>query len=112
MVEIDRFRDELGSSGFTGSPSSLVVTIGGHHHDRQIRATLFDFAEQFQSVHTRHVDIREYRNEGGLDFLCETIQSLLARSGEMQNVLALASFTAKPLSKQIGDIRLVVDDQD
>src|SRR5215472_15962531 len=110
MVEIDRFRDELGSSELTGSPSSLVVTIGGHH--RQIGVTMFDLAEQFQSVHTRHVNIREYRNEGGLNFLCEPIQSLLARGGEMRDVLALASFPAKPSPKQIGDIRLVVDDQD
>src|SRR5215831_14485479 len=48
----------------------------------------------------------------GSIFLCEPIQCLLARGGEMHNVFALARLTAKPLPKQIGDIRLIVDDQD
>src|SRR5262249_44708795 len=112
LVEVDRLGDELGSSEFAGTASSLIVAVGRHHHHRQIGATMFNFAEQFQSVHARHVDIREYRNEGGLDFRRKSVQSLVARCSEMHHVLAFPSFAAKPLPKQIGDIRLVVDDQD
>jgi hypothetical protein len=42
---------------FGGTASPLVVPVGGHHHDRQIGATLLDLAEQLQAVHPRHIDV-------------------------------------------------------
>ena len=69
VVEIDRLGDEIESAQFRGMASSLFVTIGGHHQDGQIRATLLDLAEQLQAVHARHVDVRETRHERALNFL-------------------------------------------
>ena len=34
LIEIDRFRDELGGAKFSDPPPALVVTIGRHHHER------------------------------------------------------------------------------
>jgi len=89
-----------------------VIAVGRHHHDRQIGAALFDLAEQFQTVHARHVDVRQNRNKSGLNFFSEPIQSLLTRGGEIHDELALPGLAMKPLSKQIGDIRLVIHDRD
>jgi len=111
VVEIDRFGDEIESAESTGMASSLVVAVGGHHQDRQIRATLLDFAEQLQAVHARHVYVRENRHESGLNLFREPIQGLPARGGEMHHVRSLACFSTKALAKQIGDIRFVVHDQ-
>jgi hypothetical protein len=52
---IDRLGDELASAEFSGTAPSLIVAVRSHQHNRQIGATLLDFAEQFQPVHARHV---------------------------------------------------------
>src|SRR5215469_5316039 len=112
MIEIDRLGDELGSSEFAGTASSIVVAIGGHHHYGQIGATLPDLAEQFQSVHARHVDVRQYSEERRLDFFPEPIQRLCRRGSEMHQIVALASLTTEALAKQVGHIRLIIHNQD
>src|ERR1700736_1275677 len=50
------------------APSSpaLVVAIGSHQHDREIREPLLYLAQQLQAVHPRHVDVRENRDQRGL----------------------------------------------
>jgi len=42
VIEIDRLGDEIESAEPTGMASSLVVAVGSHHQDGQIRATLLD----------------------------------------------------------------------
>jgi hypothetical protein len=90
----------------------LSSSPGGNHHDGQIGTTLFDFPEQFETVLTRHVDVREHRREGWFDFRRKPIQSLFSRTGEMHNVLALTSFSTEPLPEQVGHIGLIVHDQE
>ena len=60
---------------------------------------LLDLVKQLQSVHTGHVDVGEDRDEGGPDFTREPIQCIHARSGVMQGIGPLASFTKKLLPK-------------
>jgi len=103
---------ELESAEFAGAASALVVSIRCHHHDWQIGATLLELAEQFQTIHAGHVDVREHRSEGWLDILRKPIQCLNARCGEMHDVFALAGFTTETLAKQVCDIRFVVHDKD
>jgi len=65
FLEIDRLPDERGSAKFEGSASALLVAVGGYHHDRQIGSTLFDFTEQLQPIHARHVGVRKDSNQRG-----------------------------------------------
>src|SRR5262249_44918571 len=37
---------------------SLVITVSGHDHDRQVGKPLLDFAEQLQAVNAEHVNRR------------------------------------------------------
>jgi hypothetical protein len=83
QIEIDRLADELRSAKFVGASPPLVVAIGGHHHDREAREPLFDLAQQLQAVHPRHIDVRENRDQRGVDLASEPIQRLSARGGEM-----------------------------
>jgi hypothetical protein len=55
---------------------------------------------------------RAHRNEGRLEVLCQSVQSIFAGSHEMHHVLALPCLSAKPLPKQVGDIGLIIDNQD
>jgi hypothetical protein len=112
MIEIDRLGDELKGPEFAGAASSLVIALRGDHHNRQIGAMLFDFAKQFQPVHARHVDVGQDSDECWLDFRRKLIQRLNARCGEMHDIGALAGLAAKALPEQVGDMRLVVHDQD
>jgi hypothetical protein len=73
---------------------------------------LFDLPEQFQAVHARHVDVRQDRSQSRLNFPREPFQRLDARAGEMHDVLALTDLTTKPLPKKVGDIGLIIRDQD
>jgi 4-hydroxy-L-threonine phosphate dehydrogenase PdxA len=47
-----------------------------------------------------------------LDVFSEPIQSLRTRGSEMHDIGSLAGFVAKALTKEVGNIRLVVHDQD
>ena len=82
-----------------GKASSFVVSIGGHHHDRHIGATLLDLAEQFESDHARHLYVRQYSEERRLNFLPEPIQRLCRRGGEMHDICALAGLTTETLAE-------------
>src|SRR5215813_11945793 len=94
MIEIDWLREELESAEFAGAASSLVVAIGGHHHDRQIGEPLLDLRQQLQAIHTRHVDVRENREKRRLDLLSEPIQCLCARGSEKHRIGSLAGLAA------------------
>jgi hypothetical protein len=108
LIEVHRLGDELESAKFAGAASALVVAIGSHHHDRQIRATLFDLTGQLQPVHTRHIDVRQDRNQRGLNFLSEPIQRLGSGSSKMHHIGSLSGLTAKALAKEVGHIGLIV----
>src|SRR6266446_6825332 len=112
QIEIDRLADEPRSAKFAGASPPLVVAIGGHHHDLEIREPLLDLAQQLQAVHPRHVNVRENRDQCGLDLASEAIQRLSARGGEMHDVGALAGLAPKALAKEISDIRLIIHNQD
>jgi hypothetical protein len=40
------------------------------------------------------------------------VERFLSRRGEMQDIGALARLAAKPLTEQLGDIALIIDNQD
>src|SRR5271169_5331293 len=110
--EVDGLGEEIGSAKFISAAPAIGVAIGAHHHDREIGEPLFDLAQQLQAVHARHVDVRQDDCHARLDPASQQSQRLLARGGEMDYVSALAGLAAKALAEQLGDIGLVVDDQD
>ena len=96
----------------TGQASPLIVAIGGHHHHRQLGPPRLDLAQQLQSVHDRHVDVRQDHDRRRLDALGKLVECFLTRIGEMQDVGAPACLAAKVLTEQLGHIGLVIDNQD
>jgi hypothetical protein len=90
----------------------LVVTVRRHHHHRQIGPALLDLSEQIQSVHLGHVDVREDHDQRRLYPVAQQVQRLAARVGEMHHIGAVARLAAKLLAEQLGDIGLVIDNQD
>src|SRR5205807_1172530 len=108
----DRLGDELESTEFAGPAATLVVTIGGHHHYRQLGPTLLYLAQEFEPVHAGHIDIREQHDQLRLEFLRKLAESLFSRPGKMHHIGALACFAAETLPEKLGDIGFVVDDQD
>ena len=68
MVKIDRLGDELSRSMLGGTAATLIISIRSYHHHRQIGATLLDFREQLQTVHTGHVDVRQNGQQFWFDF--------------------------------------------
>ena len=69
-------------------------------------------SSNFQSVHAGHVDIRQDRDECGVNFLRKPIQCLRTRGGEVHHIGSLSGLMAKSLAEKLGDIGFVVYDQD
>ena len=111
-IEIDRLGDELGGAILASQPPPLIVAIGGHHQYGQIGPPRLDLAQQLQSVHDRHVYVRQDHDQRRLDARGKLVEGFLTRVGEMQDVGALARFAAKALAEQLGHIRLVIDNQE
>jgi hypothetical protein len=112
QVEIDRLGHELECPEIAGAAPPLVIAIGGHHHHRQIGEPLFDLAQQLQTVHSRHVDVRQDDDQLRFDPFMQQTQRLFARAGEVHHIGALARLAAKALAEKISDIRLVIDHKD
>src|SRR5215472_9980633 len=45
QIEIDRLTDKVARATFPCAAAALVVAIGGHHHDRQIRPPRLDLTQ-------------------------------------------------------------------
>src|SRR5208337_1961099 len=112
QIEIDRLGDKLGSAELAGPAPPFVIAIGGHHDDRQLGVQSLDFAEQCQAVHARHVDVREDDDQLRLDLAGEPFERRLARGNEVQHIGALPRLAAEMLAEEVGDVGLVVDNQD
>ena len=111
-VEVDRLGDEVGGSVFAGFPPPLVVTIGRNHDHRQFGMAPLDLLKQPQSVHARHIDVRQHDDQLGPDAVVELSQGLLRRGGEVHDVLALPHLAAEALAKQLGHVRFVIHNHD
>jgi hypothetical protein len=111
-IEIDRLGEELESAKFAGAALALVVAIGGHHHDRQVRPLPLDLAQKFEPIHARHVDVREQYDQLRLYLPGKLVEGLFCRAREAHHIDAVARLAAKPLAEEIGDIGFVVDNQD
>src|SRR5215831_10029710 len=111
-IEIGRLGDELGGAILAGQAPPLIVAIGGHHHHRQIGPPCLDLAQQLQPVDDRHVYVRQDHDQLRLDARGKLVECFLTRIGEMQDIGALAHLATKLLAEQLGDIGLVIDDQD
>ena|ERR1051326_3997601 len=66
-LEIHRLRDELRGSVLIRTASSFIAAVSRHHHDRQFWPAPLDFAQQRQTVHSRHVDVGQDDNQLGID---------------------------------------------
>ena len=111
-IEIDRLGDELGGAILAGQPPPLIVAIGGHHQYGQIGPPRFDLAQQLQSVHDRHVYVRQDDDQRQLDACGKLVECFPTGVGEMQDIGALARLATKLLTEQLGDIGLVINNQD
>jgi len=57
------------------------------HHYGQIRPPRLDLAQQFQSVHDRHVYVRQDHPQLRRDARAQLVECFLTRIGEMQDVV-------------------------
>src|SRR5216683_604069 len=85
-IEVDRLGEKLGSAEVAGAASALVVAIRRHHHDREGGEPLFDFAQQRQPVHPRHVDVGQNDNQFRLDFARKSLKYLIPRCREVHHI--------------------------
>ena len=98
--------EKLGSAQLIGAAAALIVAVGGHHHDHQIRKALFDLAQQLQPVNARHVDLRQDRDQSRFDAAGELAQCVLTRIGEVHRVRPLPHLAAETLAIQLGHATL------
>jgi hypothetical protein len=66
-IEIDRPREKISRPKVVGAAAPLIIAIGGDLYDRQIGEAALDLAEEPQSVHSRHADIRRDQRLVDLD---------------------------------------------
>src|SRR5439155_11351332 len=59
-----------------------------------------------------HIDVRQNDDQFGADPVRQLIERLLAGGSEMQDIGALPRLAAEALAKHLGDVGLVVDDED
>src|SRR5215831_3709946 len=53
--EIDRLGEKCDSAELVGTPLAVIVAIGGHHQDRELRPTQLDFPQQLEPIHPGHI---------------------------------------------------------
>ena len=108
--EIDRLGDEVEGAAVHRGADVLHVAVGRDDDRAEIRVHLGDLLQEGQTVHLRHVDVRE--NDVDVALLRQDFQRLDAVAGELEAVLALADVASHALAHQTLQIRLVVNDQD
>ena len=91
QIEIDRLTDKVARATFPCAAAALVVAIGGHHHDRQIRPPRLDLTQQGEPIHPRHVDFRQNRDQLGPDLVREPVERFLSGGGKMQDEFPLTA---------------------
>ena len=95
-----------------GQASPLIVAIGVTIITGRSGRRVLIWRSKLQSVHNRHVYVRLDHPQPRLDACGKLVECFLTRIGEMQDVGALARLAAKVLTEQLGDIGLVIDNQD
>ena len=113
MIEIDRPREDFKRTKFAGAASSVIVAIHAVTimTGRSGNLCLILASNSRPSMPGMLMSKRTAISAGWISPASQ-IQRLWARGGEMHHVSSLAGFSAKALAKQVGDIGLVVHDQD
>src|SRR5688572_4317497 len=76
-----------------------------------MRPSPLDLVQQLQAVHPGHVDVGQDQDQFGTNPVSELLQRAFARFCEMQRIIPVARLTTEALTKQLHDVRLIIDDQ-
>ena len=110
VVQVNRLGGEIEGAAVHGVADVVHVSVCAHHDALPGRDThLVDLGQKRQSVHFRHVDIRE--DDGNVRILQQELKRLQSVVGEVEFVFALSNLSAEELRQQQFEIGLVVDTQ-
>src|SRR5580704_4710588 len=67
-IKVDRLGHKISGSLLSGSPPPFIVAVSGQHHHRELGPPLLDFAQERQTIHSGHINVRQDHDRLRLDF--------------------------------------------
>jgi hypothetical protein len=68
-IKVDRLGHKIGCAALGGTAAPFIVAVSGQHHHRELGSPLLDLPQERQTIHSRHIDIRQDHDQLRLDFV-------------------------------------------